>query len=377
MITTESFGTAMRSRGFNLFTGVPCSYLKPFINDALNHADFIHVANEGEAVAVAAGAWLGGRRPVVLFQNSGLTNALSPLTSLVHPYHLPILGLVTLRGEPGVPDAPQHTLMGSITTRLLDLLGITWAFLDQQETTAIQQVDEAVAHLDAGRTFFFVVRDQTFSPVTLTARRASPSSRAAPTGQAPTGPIMERKEVLELILRLAPEALLVSTTGHTSRDLASLADRENHFYMTGSMGCASSIALGLAYAQPKRKVIVVDGDGAALMRLGAFPALGHRRPPNLLHLLLDNGCHESTGGQATLSAAVDFPALAAAAGYPQAHHAGNSVDVRDRLTTWLQAPAHCLTLLAVRTAPTSSAVSARPERAPADVARQFREAACR
>ena len=377
MITTESFGTALRSRGFNLFTGVPCSYLKPFINDALNHADFIHVANEGEAVAVAAGAWLGGRRPVVLFQNSGLTNAMSPLASLVHPYHLPLLGLVTLRGEPGVPDAPQHTLMGSITTRLLDLLGITWAFLDQEEAAAVQQVDEAVAHLEAGRSFFFVVRDKTFSPVTLTARRDPPAPRATPTGSTPTGPIMERKEVLELILRLAPEALLVSTTGHTSRDLASLADRENHFYMTGSMGCASSIALGLAHAQPKRKVIVVDGDGAALMRLGALPALGQRRPPNLLHLLLDNGCHESTGGQATLSSTVDFPALAAAAGYPQAHHAASREDLGESLKAWLHAPARTLTLLAVRTAPASSAASARPERSPAEVARQFRKAACR
>ena len=377
MITTESFGTALRSRGFNLFTGVPCSYLKPFINDALNHADFIHVANEGEAVAVAAWAWLGGRRPVVLFQNSGLTNAMSPLASLVHPYHLPLLGLVTLRGEPGVPDAPQHTLMGSITTRLLDLLGITWAFLDQEEAAAVQQVDEAVAHLEAGRSFFFVVRDKTFSPVTLTARRDPPAPRATPTGSTPTGPIMERKEVLELILRLAPEALLVSTTGHTSRDLASLADRENHFYMTGSMGCASSIALGLAHAQPKRKVIVVDGDGAALMRLGALPALGQRRPPNLLHLLLDNGCHESTGGQATLSSTVDFPALAAAAGYPQAHHAASREDLGESLKAWLHAPARTLTLLAVRTAPASSAASARPERSPAEVARQFRKAACR
>ena len=377
MLTTELFGSALRSRGFNLFTGVPCSYLKPFINDALNHTDFIHVANEGEAVAVAAGAWLGGKRPVVLFQNSGLTNAMSPLASLVQPYALPLFGLVTLRGEPGLPDAPQHTLMGAITTHLLDLLGITWTFLAPDETTAITQLDEATTHIEAGRSFFFVVRDKTFSPVTLTARTAPPAPHATPTGLAPTGPIMDRKEVLELILRLAPQALLVSTTGHTSRDLASLADRTNHFYMTGSMGCASSIALGLAHARPERSVIVLDGDGAALMRLGALPALGNRRPPNLLHLILDNGCHESTGGQATLSTAVDFPALAAASGYPHARHVASRDDLREHLTHWLQTPARQLTLLAVRTAPASAAVSSRPERALADVARQFREAAGR
>jgi phosphonopyruvate decarboxylase len=377
MLTTEPFGSVLRSHGFNLFTGVPCSFLKPFINDALNHADFINVANEGEAIAVAAGAWLGGLKPVVLFQNSGLTNAMSPLASLVHPYQLPMLGLVTLRGEPGMPDAPQHTLMGAITTRLLDLLGITWTFLAQEESTALTQLDVATAHLEAGRPFFFVVRDKTFSPVVLTARMVPPVPRATSTGQAPTGPIMDRKEVLDLILRLAPQALLVSTTGHTSRDLASLADRENHFYMTGSMGCASSIALGLAHARPERLVIVLDGDGAALMRLGALPAIGQRHPANLLHLILDNGCHESTGGQATLASAVDFPALAAASGYPQAQHVANRDDLRNHLTHWLQTPARQLTLLAVRTAPASSAVSARPERAPADVARQFREAACR
>jgi len=188
-------------------------------------------------------------------------------------------------------------------------------------------------------------------------------------------PILERREVLSVILQSAPEALLISTTGYTSRDLAGLADRPRHFYMTGSMGCASSIGLGVAHARPDRSVIVVDGDGAALMRLGAFPAIGRRQPPNLLHVVLDNACHESTGGQSTLSSAVDFAALASASGYPVAHHVSDRDDLLARLTGWLVSPDRKLTLLAIRTTASSASPAERPERPLTEVARHFREAA--
>lgn len=361
-LDTATFGRLLKNAGFDLFTGVPCSFLTPLINYALNEAEYVNVANEGEAVAVAAGAALGGRRPVVMFQNSGLTNALSPLASLVQPYQIPLLGFVTWRGEPGLADAPQHALMGAVTTRLLDLLGLAWAVLDTDPARVEHQVAQANAHLNGGRSYFFVVREGTFSKVALRERAARPAD-------------LTRRDVLMDLVRLLPEALMVATTGYTGRELAEVRDRPENFYMTGSMGCASSFGLGLALVQPRRRVVVVDGDGAALMRLSAWPALARCAPSNLLHVVLDNGCHESTGSQATLSAGVDFVGLARAAGYPQAHRVETQSELVQHVQTWAARPAGGLTLLVVPTRPGVTSPASRPELPLSEVARRFGQAA--
>jgi phosphonopyruvate decarboxylase len=319
MVPASSFIDAARNRGFRLFTGVPCSYLKPLINAVIDDESLAYVAaaNEGDAVAIAAGAELGGTRAVAIFQNSGLGNAVNPLTSLVYTSRLPVLLVVTLRGEPGgTPDEPQHELMGRITTRLLEEMAIPWAYFPTDEDDLAPVMDRAEASIGHERQpFALVMRKGSVAPQPL--RSASqgrqPEQRAGAPGQA--------THYREALLRAVqsnerPGDVIVATTGFTGRELYACEDRPNQFYLVGAMGCAASLGLGLALSRPDRRVIVLDGDGALLMRLGALATAGHYRPPNMIHVLLDNGMHESTGGQATVSGTVDFCAVAAACGYP-------------------------------------------------------------
>jgi phosphonopyruvate decarboxylase len=327
MIEAEEFIGRAREYGFGLYSGVPCSYLKPFINyvidsDALR---YVGAANEGDAVAIAAGAELGGLRGVAMFQNSGFGNAVNPLTSLTYSFRIPILLIVTLRGEPGgAPDEPQHELMGQITTGLCDLMGIPWAWFPQEPDEVAGVLERAVAHMDGEqRPFALVMRKGSVSGSKL---KSVPDFRTVePYAGAPILPEAQRGELLRAVqAATSDEDIVVATTGYTGRELYATGDRGNQLYMVGSMGCAASLGLGLAIARPQRRVIVLDGDGAALMRLGVFATLGYERPPNLVHVLLDNGLHESTGGQATVSRSVDFCSVAAACGYPRVETASRA-----------------------------------------------------
>ncbi len=320
MIRAEPFIAAAAERGLRLYSGVPCSYLTPFINHAIGSSQlrYVAAANEGDAVAIAAGSALGGRPAVAMFQNSGLGNAVSPLTSLTHAFRIPILLIVTWRGEPGgTADEPQHELMGRITTQMLELMDVPWAPFPAAEAGIAPALDRALAHFRSeSRPFALVmskgsVADAKLVPAPAVARRAQAPATAAPAARH------TRRDMLAAVRAAAGDSdLLIATTGYTGRELYALGDAPNQLYMVGSMGCAASLALGLALARPERRVIAIDGDGALLMRLGALTTLGMERPANLLHLLLDNGMHESTGGQATASPAVDFCGLAAASGYP-------------------------------------------------------------
>jgi phosphonopyruvate decarboxylase len=322
VIVADAFIEAGRAHGFTLYSGVPCSYLTPFINTVIDSGDldYIGAANEGDAVAIAAGAALAGRGAVAMFQNSGLGNAVSPLTSLTHMFRIPILLIVTLRGQPAGPaDEPQHALMGAITTRQLDLLHIPWELFPRDAGDIAGALARAEAHMTAsGRPYGLVMVKGTVAPRPLACRPArrrlaSQTVPARPDGDPATG----RGEAMAVVQAVTSDAdLVVATTGYTGRELYAQDDRANQLYMVGSMGCASSLALGLATACPDRRVIVLDGDGAALMRMGAMATIGHRRPANLIHLLLDNAVHESTGGQATVSGSIDFCAIAGGCGYP-------------------------------------------------------------
>jgi phosphonopyruvate decarboxylase len=321
MIAAGDFMAAAASRGYTLYTGVPCSYLTPFINAAIDAPGFRYVpaANEGDAVAIAAGAGLGGRRAVAMFQNSGLGNAVNPLTSLTWTFRIPVLLVVTWRAEPGgAPDEPQHELMGPITPRLLELMEIPWQTFPAEPAAiapALAAADESM--LRTGLPYAFVMQKGSVADVPL----ASHPVERAPDARVPAGrPVATATRTVMLAAVQAATSggdVVIATTGFAGRELAALDDRANQLYMVGSMGCAVSLGLGLAIARPDLRVVVVDGDGAALMRLGALTTVGHERPPNLVHLVLDNGRHESTGGQATVSGCVDFPALAAASGYPE------------------------------------------------------------
>ncbi|MGQ4457545.1 phosphonopyruvate decarboxylase [[Kitasatospora] papulosa] len=309
--------------GFGPFTGVPCSFLGPVISclQDTRSDQYLIAANEGEAVAIAAGSRLAGRRPVVILQNSGLGNAVNPLTSLCHTLRLPVLLFVTWRGEPGSPDEPQHELMGRITSDLLTAMEIRSEILPQDEETLRERLLVADAHMrDTGLPFAFVVRKGAIAPyVPPAASRQILASVPGARAKALAGGTMLRSEAIAHVMRVVGDrALVVATTGKTARELEHAWDRPGNLYVVGSMGCASSIALGIALHAPARQVVVLDGDGAALMRLEAMATIGRLGPPNLLHIILDNEAYESTGGQPTGSARLNFTEVAAACGYVRA-----------------------------------------------------------
>ncbi len=320
VIDAEAFIGAAKARGYDLFTGVPCSYLTPFINYVIgaDGLDYVGATNEGDAVAIAAGAELGGRRSVVMMQNSGLGNAVSPLSSLTHIFNIPLLLIVTWRGQPGgAGDEPQHGLMGPITGRQLELLQVPWEPFPRTSEAVAGVFDRADAQRrKTGRPYALLMSKGSVAPYPLAQNETNrPAPRTAiPTVATPAD--ATRHELLAAVQATSgARDVIIATTGFTGRALYGLEDRPNQLYMVGSMGCVSSLALGLALARPDVRVIALDGDGAALMRLGALATIGAARPNNLVHILFDNGMHESTGGQATVSHTVDFCAVAAACGY--------------------------------------------------------------
>lgn len=325
MIQASDFIDAARARGYAFYAGVPCSFVTPFINSVIDDPSltYISAANEGDAVAAAAGQALAGQRAVAMMQNSGLGNAVSPLTSLTWVFRLPILLIVTWRGAADVADEPQHELMGRITTDMLDSMEIPWEIFPDETGAIAQALERADAHMaETGRPYCLVMKKDTVAPAERVDQSPPSQSRGAITFRpAPRKarhlPGVSRRDALTRLVERsdAQSSVIIASTGFTGRELFAVADRPNHLYMVGSMGCAPLLGLGLALARPDLKVIVVDGDGAALMRLGAMSTLAAYGPTNLAHLLLDNGMHESTGGQATVSAGLSFASIAAACGY--------------------------------------------------------------
>lgn len=322
MIEASQFVGYAKNLGFDFWAGVPCSFLTPFINYTIGDTDLTYIssANEGDAVAAATGAALGGHRSVAMMQNSGLGNAVSPLTSLNHVFRIPVLLIITLRGEPGKPDEPQHELMGQITPDLLDSMCIPWAWFPDREEEIETVLSTAVSHMDStGRPYALVMRKGMVAPYALgdSPGLERPAGTCNPMNTASTLPSPSRHSVLKNLVECTDvnNTVLIASTGFSGRELYAIEDRPNQLYMVGSMGCASSLGLGLSLVMPDKKVVVVDGDGAALMRMGNLATVGAYGADNYYHLLLDNHVHESTGGQATVSATVAFPAIAAGCGY--------------------------------------------------------------
>lgn len=370
-IDAKTFVDETKRQGFGLWTGVPCSYLKPFINYVIDEPElsYIGAANEGDAVGIAAGADLAGVRSIVMFQNSGFGNTVNPITSLNMIFKVPALVITTLRGEPGGPhDEPQHQLMGEITAGLFELMQIPWEWFPSEPDEVAPVLARAVAHMNAHRTPYGLIMKKDAVASYKLQSRAGPRElkpfEVAPWVEAPRP---SRQEVLAAVQAVTQDAAVVATTGFTGRALYALDDRPNQLYMVGSMGCASSYGLGLAWAKPSRKVVVLDGDGAALMRLGAFATLGYERPKNLVHVLLDNEVHDSTGGQFTVSHSVDLAGVAAACGYPTVLrcHTADEVAAAVRDATEL-------TFVHVKTAPGESGSLPRPKVTPVQVIDRMR-----
>lgn len=303
--------------GIDFFTGVPDSLLKGLCNELFDRygteGDIHTVAhNEGGAVALCAGHYLATGKPGLCYmQNSGIGNAVNPLASLMDPevYAIPCFLVIGWRGEPGVKDEPQHVKQGKTTLGQLGLLGIPYRILSP-DTSA-----EAFAE-----DFGFLCREMNQGkPVALVVRKGALTTERKPVYQNTY--TLSREQAASLILDASAAGdIIVSTTGKLSREIFELreARKEGHsrdFLTVGSMGHASSIALRLAVEKPDRLVWCLDGDGACLMHLGAFPLIGKRHPANLIHVVINNGAHETVGGMPVCSGKMDIPALAAASGY--------------------------------------------------------------
>jgi phosphonopyruvate decarboxylase len=358
MIETKKFGENLIKNGFNFFAGVPCSYQTNLINYAINYSNFIMSSNEGDAVASCSGAYFAGKNPVVLMQNSGLGNAVSPLTSLSYNYKIPLLGFISLRGEKGVKDEPQHELMGQITCDLLDLMKISWSFLEKDTNKAIDQINKAITVINGGSSFFFVLRKDTFSKLDLIKQPIKNNSN------------LKRSEVLKLISSIRKEnTLLIATTGKTGRELFQLNDGPENFYMTGSMGCLSSFSFGISQNSSK-KIIAIDGDGSILMRMGNLSTIGYYRPKNLLHILLDNQTHDSTGGQFTTGSKTDFMSLSKNCGYPSYLKLNSINELSIAINKWYEKPQ--LTFIHIRISTGSINNLGRPNLSPKQMSVRFK-----
>ncbi len=309
------FFRLLANNNVDFFTGVPDSLLKQLclcIDDNVSNDRHIIAANEGNAIALATGFHLGTSKiALVYMQNSGLGNAVNPLLSLADPevYSIPMLILIGWRGEPGVKDEPQHVKQGKVQLNLLDSINLPYNIISSDDTDWKQKITKGIdVAISENRPYAIVVKKGTFEKYNILEDKVETE-------------IMTREEALEIILKYIPnDAVIVSTTGKTSREIFEIREKNNEphfkdFLTVGSMGHCSSIALGIALSQTKRKVICIDGDGAFLMHLGALATVAKIQPNNFYHILMNNYVHESVGGQKTAIDSIDVKGIVRSTNY--------------------------------------------------------------
>ena len=334
MIRPSFFIDTLQKHDIDFYAGVPDSLLKnicAYISDHLDSRHNIIAANEGGAVGIAAGYHLATSKiPVVYMQNSGEGNIINPLASLTDKevYNIPVLLLIGWRGKPGVHDEPQHVKQGKVTLPLLDTMGINYQVLSQDESVAETQIAEAVAYMkQTNEVYALVVEKNTFDTYTL-------------QNKVKNALTLSREEAIQTVAAaLGPKDCIVSTTGMISRELfeyrtAMGQSHERDFLTVGSMGHASQIALGIALEKTDRHVWCFDGDGAVIMHMGSMAITASKAPVNFVHVLFNNGAHDSVGGQPTVGLDIDVPAIAKAVGYKHAF----SVDSAEGLQEILRSP---------------------------------------
>lgn len=309
MIQPDKLFSLLSKKNLTFYTGVPCSIFKDLIiclnkNKKVQH---IRATSEGEAIGLAAGYYLStGKIPIVYMQNSGLGNAVNPLTSLADKevYSIPILLFISWRGEPGVKDEPQHIKMGRILLPLLDVLEIPHLVANPS------QIGKQITSLtDKAK------KQQ--RPVALIFKEGQVAKLESQLEKSNSG--LTREQVLEELLKKIGTGIVVSTTGKTSREIFEIREKRHQghqqdFLMVGSMGCALATGLSLKL-NTKKKVYVIDGDGAVLMKMGTLATVGSYAPKNFTHIIIDNGAYESTGGQCTSSTIIDWKGLLRSVGY--------------------------------------------------------------
>lgn len=333
--------------GSDFYTGVPDSQLKALCNYlmdtyGIDPEHHIIAANEGNCAALAAGYHLAtGGIPAVYLQNSGEGNIINPVASLLNDevYAIPVIFIIGWRGQPGIHDEPQHIYQGKVTLKLLEDMDIE-SFVIRKETTeeeAVAEMKRFRALLAKGKNVAFVVAKDGLSYDRKTEYHNKNN--------------MQREEIIRHIVKISGEDPVICTTGKASRELFEIreANHKSHkydFLTVGSMGHSSSIALGVAIHKPETKVWCVDGDGAVLMHMGAMAVIGANKPKNLIHVIINNGSHETVGGMPTVAAQIDLPALAAACGYPCCV----SADSFEKLDLELQRAKErtCLTMIEVK-----------------------------
>lgn len=323
------FIDALQRNQIDFFTGVPDSLLKPLCDYLMetyqiDPAHHIVAHNEGGCVGLAAGYYLAtAKTPCVYLQNSGIGNIVNPLASLTHPqvYGIPTLYVVGWRGEPGVHDEPQHTYQGKVTIKLLEEMQVAVTILD--ENTTEEELDEALRAdqrlFAEGHSAAFVVRKGAFT--------------AAPKIAYANDNTMTREESIRLVAEAAGQDILVSTTGKASRELFEIREAQGighgHDFLTvGSMGHSAMIALGVALNKPSSRVWCLDGDGALLMHMGVLGVVASQHPEHFVHIVFNNGAHETVGGVPTVAETMKLPELARAAGYAHAYSAGDEQTLR-------------------------------------------------
>lgn len=327
----------LKKNDVTFFTGVPDSYLNGFCNYILKNMPERNViaANEGNAVGIAAGHFLAtGEIPLVYMQNSGMGNAVNPLVSLAdeHVYSVPMLLLIGWRGQGDTePKHPQHKLQGEITTSLLDIMHIPYTILEDDNEKVMDAISSAVSYVRNTRKSYALIAPKGV----MAGEKLNEQDTSYP---------MSREDAIELILDHMPEDTIYSaTTGRATRELFFLRKRrgegmENDFLNVGSMGHASSVALGIALEKKDRKVVCLDGDSAAIMHLGAMTMMSKLNVPNFIHVVLNNGAHESVGGQPSAGQLIDFTKIAEACGYQTV---GKPVIDREELIEALETLSEC------------------------------------
>lgn len=315
MICPKFFYDTLASYGIDFYAGVPDSLLKNLCAYITDHADAAHniiAANEGGAMGLAVGHYLATSQiPVVYMQNSGEGNIINPLASLTDPdvYNIPVLLVIGWRGKPGVHDEPQHVKQGKVTTGLLNVMGIDYTVLSKEEDKAEAQIKKAVTFMQTTKQCYaLVIEKDTFDAYTLQNVEKNDLT-------------MSREEAIQTVAAaLGEKDTIVSTTGMISRELfeyrtAMNQGHERDFLTVGSMGHASQIALGIALAKTDRKVWCFDGDGATIMHMGSMAIVANKAPKNYVHVVFNNGAHDSVGGQPTVGLKINLPAVAQAVGY--------------------------------------------------------------
>ena len=329
MISANFLINQLTKHGFNFFSGVPCSYLTSVINGVINSKKikYIGATSEGEAVGIASGAWLAGKKGVVMIQNSGLGNTINPLTSLNYPFKIPILLITTWRGDPKVKDEPQHELMGKITKNILTLSKIKNEIFPTNKNNlrkVLFKINNSINKTSLP--YALLMRKETIKKEKLKQKKILLKKKNRALIFYKKKNIPTRFQILnELHKYINNNIAVITTTGKTGRELFSLNDCKNFFYQVGSMGCASAIALGVAL-NSKKKILVIDGDGALLMKMGNMSTIGANQPKNLIHILLDNNVHDSTGQQLTNASTVDFANIAINCGYQNSYSTDNLND---------------------------------------------------